>query len=121
MRSIVDEVMVGQTQYSYAYAQPPRKDTPYNLAHGTLAAEALTPTITRVSYTMLRDDSVLPDDAARERFIGVRRNLVGLAEFAGNFVVAARGTEHVRPAVFGFDAMVGGREVPLLLLKWVNQ
>jgi hypothetical protein len=49
VRSIVDEVIVGQTQYGYSYAQPPRKDTLYNLAHGTLAAEALTPYTTRLS------------------------------------------------------------------------
>jgi uncharacterized protein YndB with AHSA1/START domain len=73
VRSIVDEVMVGQTQYSYTYAQPPRKDTLYNLAHGTLAAEAITPKTTRLTYTMLRDDSVLPDDAARQRDADARR------------------------------------------------
>jgi hypothetical protein len=43
VRSIVNEVLVGQTLYGYTYAQPPRKDTLYNLAHGTLAAEALNP------------------------------------------------------------------------------
>lgn len=73
VRSIVNEVLVGQTQYSYTYAQPPRKDTLYNLAHGTLAAEALTPTTTRLTYTMLRDDSILPDDAARARDQEARR------------------------------------------------
>jgi hypothetical protein len=65
----VNEVLVGQTQYSYTYAQPPRKDTLYNLAHGTLAAEALTPATTRLTYTMLRDDSMLSDDAARKRMM----------------------------------------------------
>jgi Polyketide cyclase / dehydrase and lipid transport len=88
MRSIVNEVLVGQTQYSYTYAQPPRKDTLYNLAHGTLAAEALTPTTTRLTYTMLRDDSMLPDDAARrrdeeaqhERVTGWLKNMKVLAE-----------------------------------------
>lgn len=63
----MNEVLVGQTQYSYTYAQPPRKDTLYNLAHGTLSAEALTSGTTRLTYTMLRDDSILPDDAARQR------------------------------------------------------
>jgi hypothetical protein len=67
VRSIVNEVLVGQTRYSYTYAQAPRKDTLYNLAHGTLAAEALTPTTTQLTYTMLRDDSMLSDDAARTR------------------------------------------------------
>jgi uncharacterized protein YndB with AHSA1/START domain len=65
VRSIVNEVLVGKTLYSYTYAQPPRKNTLYNLAHGSLAAEALSPTTTRLSYTMPQDDSELPDDAAR--------------------------------------------------------
>ncbi len=73
VRSIVDEVLVGQTQYSYTYAQPPRKNTLYNLAHGTLAAEGLTSSTTRLTYTMLRDDSILPDDAARQRDAQARR------------------------------------------------
>src|SRR5260370_39421083 len=67
VRSIVNEVLVGQTRYSYTYAQPPRNDTLYNLAHGTLAAEALTATTTRLTYTMLRDDSILAADSARSR------------------------------------------------------
>ena len=67
VRSIVNEVLVGQTLHGYTYAQAPRKDTLYNLAHGTLAAEALTPTTTQLTYTMLRDDSMLPDDTARIR------------------------------------------------------
>ncbi|MFC5865347.1 SRPBCC family protein [Acidicapsa dinghuensis] len=67
VRSIVNEVLVGQTQYSYTYAQPPRKDTLYNLAHGTLSAEPLMSGTTRLTYTMLRDDSILPGDAARQR------------------------------------------------------
>jgi hypothetical protein len=76
VRSIVNEVLVGQTQFSYTYAQPPRKGSPYNLAHGTLAAEALTPTATRLTYTMLRDVSVLPDEAARKRDEEGRRSRV---------------------------------------------
>jgi hypothetical protein len=72
-RSIVNEVLVGQTQYSYTYAQPPRKNTLCNLAHGTLAAEALTPATPRLTYTMLRDDSILPDDVARRRDEEARR------------------------------------------------
>ena len=76
VRSIVNEVLVGQTQYSYTYAQAPRKDTPYNLAHGTLSAEALTPATTRLTYTMLRDDSMLPDDGVRTRDLESRKALV---------------------------------------------
>ena len=76
VRSIVNEVLVGQTQYSYTYAQAPRKDTPYNLAHGTISAEALTPTTTLLTYTMLRDDSMLSDDGTRTRGLESRKALV---------------------------------------------
>ena len=89
VRSIVDEVIVGQTQYSYTYAQPPRKDTLYALPHGTLAAEALSPPTTRLSYTMLRDDSVLPDDAARQSDIEARRGRC--SEWLKNMKVLAEG------------------------------
>jgi hypothetical protein len=89
VRSIVSEVLVGQTQYSYTYAQAPRKNTAYNLAHGTLAAEALTPATTRLTYTMLRDDSVLPDDAARQRDAEARRARV--SEWLKNMKVLAEG------------------------------
>ena len=76
VRSIVNEVLVGKTQYSYTYAQPPRQDTLYNLAHGTLAAEALTPTTTQLTYTMLWDESMLPDDGARRQNEEARRGRV---------------------------------------------
>ncbi len=89
VRSIVNEVLVGQTQYSYTYAQPPRKDTLYNLAHGTLAAEALSPTTTRLTYTMLRDVSILPDDAARKRDEEARYGRV--SEWLKNMKVLAEG------------------------------
>jgi hypothetical protein len=89
VRSIVNEVLVGQTRYSYTYAQPPRKDTLYNLAHGTLAAEALTPTTTRLTYTMLRDDSILLDDAARSRDEQARYTRV--SEWLKNMKVLAEG------------------------------
>ena len=91
VRSIVSEVLVGQTQYSYTYAQPPRKDTPYNLAHGTLAAESLTATTTRLTYTMLRDDSVLPDDSVRKRDEEARRARV--SEWLKNMKVLAEGSK----------------------------
>jgi hypothetical protein len=89
VRSIVNEVLVGQTRYSYTYAQPPRKDTLYNLAHGTLAAEALTPTTTQLTYTMLRDDSILSDDAARKGDEEARRARV--SEWLRNMKVLAEG------------------------------
>jgi len=89
VRSIVNEVLVGQTQYSYTYAQAPRKDALYPLPHGTLAAEALTATTTRLSYTMVRDDSMLADDAARQKDIEARH--ARCAEWLKNMKVLAEG------------------------------
>ena len=91
VRSIANEVLVGQTQYSYTYAQAPRKNTLYNLARGTLAAEALTPTTTRLTYTMLRDDSMLPDAATRARDADARRARV--LEWLKNMAVLAEGRQ----------------------------
>lgn len=73
VRSIVSEVLVGKTEYSYTYAQPPHVNTPWNMAHSTLAAEPLTSTTTRLSYTSVRDDSVLKDDAARQQDFASRK------------------------------------------------
>jgi hypothetical protein len=89
VRSIVSEVLVGKTQYSYTYAQAPRANTPYNLTHGTLAAEAITPATTRLTYTMLRDDSMLRDEAARQRDTDARRARV--AEWLKNMKVLSEG------------------------------
>ena len=75
VRSIVDEVVVGETQYSYTYAQAPRLYTPYNLARVTLAAGALTPSTTRLSFTLFEDDSVFPDAAARQSDLDRRADL----------------------------------------------
>ena len=73
VRSIGNEVLVGKTQYSYTYTQPVREGTPYNLYHGTLEAVAQTPTTTRIIYTLFYDNSMLPDDAAREKDIANRK------------------------------------------------
>jgi hypothetical protein len=67
------EILVAKTEYSYTYAQPVRDGTPYNMYHGTLEARALTPTTTKILYTLLLDNSMLADDAARERDIQQRR------------------------------------------------
>jgi hypothetical protein len=67
VRSVANEVLVGRTELSYTYTQPPREGRPYNLYHGTLEARPLTPTTSRIVYTLFFDNSMLPDDAARER------------------------------------------------------
>ena len=67
VRSVANEIMVAKTEYSYTYTQPVRGDRPYNLYHGTLEARAASPTTTRMLYTILWDNSMVADDAAKEK------------------------------------------------------
>jgi hypothetical protein len=59
--------MVAKTEYSYSYTQPVRAGRPYDMYHGTLEARAASPTTTKLYYTLMYDNSMLPDDAAREK------------------------------------------------------
>jgi hypothetical protein len=67
VRSVASEVLVGRTELSYTYTQPVRTDRPYNLYHGTLEARPVTATTSKLVYTLVFDNSMLADDAARER------------------------------------------------------
>jgi hypothetical protein len=67
VRSVAGEVLVGRTELSYTYTQTVRNDRPYNLYHGTLEARPVTSTASKLVYTLLFDNSMLADDAARER------------------------------------------------------
>jgi hypothetical protein len=66
VRSVAAEVLVGKTELSYTYTQPVREGRPYNLYHGTLEARPVTPTTSKLVYTLFFDNSMLADDAARE-------------------------------------------------------
>jgi len=88
VRSVANEVLVGKTQLSYTYTQPVREGRPYNLYHGTLEARPLTATTSKLLYTLVFDNSMLADDAAREkdkaqrtaRFMQALQNMKILAE-----------------------------------------
>jgi len=67
VRSVGTEVLVGKTDLSYTYTQPVRTGRPYNLYHGTLEARPLTPTTSKLVYTLIFDNSMLADDEAREK------------------------------------------------------
>lgn len=67
VRSVATEVLVAKTELSYTYTQPVRAGRPYNLYHGTLEARPVTATTSKLLYTLLYDNSMLPDDAAREK------------------------------------------------------
>ncbi len=66
VRSVVNEVLVGKTELSYTYTQPVRDGRPYNLYHGTLEARPVTATTSKLVYTLVLDNSMLADNAARE-------------------------------------------------------
>ncbi len=65
VRTVGNEVLVGITEFSYTYTQPPREGRPYNLYHGTLEARPLTATTSKLVYSLFFDNSMLADDAAR--------------------------------------------------------
>jgi hypothetical protein len=67
IRSVANELLVGRTDLSYTYTQPVRDGRPYNLYHGTLEARPVTPTTSKLVYTLFFDNSMLANDAARER------------------------------------------------------
>jgi hypothetical protein len=67
VRSIANEVLVGKTELSYTYTQPVRAGRPYNLYHGTLEARPVTATTSKLLYTLVWDNSMLADDAAKEK------------------------------------------------------
>jgi hypothetical protein len=73
VRSVGNEVMVGKTELSYTYTQPVREGRPYNLYHGTLEARPVTATTSKLIYTLVFDNSMLADDAARQADIERRR------------------------------------------------
>jgi Polyketide cyclase / dehydrase and lipid transport len=67
VRSIGGEVLVGKTELSYTYTQTVKANVPYNLYHGTLEARPVTATTCKLVYTLVYDNSMLADDAARDR------------------------------------------------------
>ena len=67
VRSVANEVLVGKTELSYTYTQPVRAGRPYDLYHGTLEARPVTPTTSKIVYTLFFDNSMLADNAAREQ------------------------------------------------------
>jgi len=66
VRSVGNEILVGKTELSYTYTQPVRVGPNYNMYHGTLEARPVTPTTSKIVYTLFFDNSNLADEAARE-------------------------------------------------------
>jgi hypothetical protein len=98
VRSIGNEVLVGKTDLSYTYTQPVRAARPYDLYHGTVEVKPVTATTSKIVYTLMYDNSMMADDAAREAdkmrrtqtFTRAIENMKILAE-GGTLPPAARG------------------------------
>lgn len=73
VRSVANEVMVGKSELSYTYAQPPRPDRPYDMYHGTVEARPVTDKTSKIIYTLMYDNSNLADDAAKQQDMERRR------------------------------------------------
>lgn len=97
VRSVANEILVAKTEYSYTYTQPVRNDRPYNMYHGTVEVRPLTATTSKILYSLVFDNSMLADNAAREADIARRKatftraleNMKTLAE--GGTLPPARG------------------------------
>jgi len=68
----VIEILVAKTALSYTYTQPVREGLQYNLYHGTVEAVPVSATTSKLVYTLVLDNSMLADDAAREKDIQTR-------------------------------------------------
>jgi hypothetical protein len=89
VRSVANEVLVGRTELSYTYTQTPREGRPYDLYHGTLEARPVTATTSKLVYTLVYDNSILADDAAREA--DRARRLASFTRALGNMKILAEG------------------------------
>jgi hypothetical protein len=100
VRTVGREVLVGKTELSYTYTQTPREGQPYNLYHGTLEARPVTATTSKLVYTIFYDNSMIGDDAAKEKdraqrtavFTRALQNMKTLAEGGTLPPPPARGT-----------------------------
>ena len=71
----VTEILVAQTELSYGYTQPAQAGQFYNLYHGFMEARPITPTTTKMHYTLMYDVSDKADQAAKDADIARRRGM----------------------------------------------
>lgn len=89
VRSVANEILVGRTELSYTYTQPVREGRPYNMYHGTLEARPVTATTSKLVYTLVFDNSMLADDAARQQ--DRERRTATFTRALGNMKILAEG------------------------------
>jgi hypothetical protein len=75
----VKEIMIAQTELSYGYTQPVREGRVYDLYHGFMEARPVTAKTSKMIYTLMFDNSMLADDAARAADIAKRKENFGKA------------------------------------------
>lgn len=71
----VTEILVGKTDLSYGYTQPPVEGRFYDLYHGYLEAKPVTDETSKLLYTLVFDVSNLPDQAAKDQNVERRRQM----------------------------------------------
>ena len=69
------EILVAQTELSYAYTQPAVEGQFYNLYHGQLEARPVTANSSKLLYTLVYDVSNLADQAAKDADVARRRGM----------------------------------------------
>jgi hypothetical protein len=69
----IKEILVAQTELSYGYTQPAVEGRFYDLYHGFMEARPLTPSSSRMLYTLVYDVSNLADQAAKDADVERRR------------------------------------------------
>ena len=80
----INEVMVAKTDLSYTYAQP----LVPNMYHGSVEVRPVTPTTSKIIYTILYDAAPLADQAAKDKsrngysmmFMGALKKMKVMAE-----------------------------------------
>jgi hypothetical protein len=98
VRTVGAEILVAKTEYSYTYTQPVREGRLYNLYHGTLEARPIDAKSTRLLYTLMYDNSLIPGDAAAKQADIDRRRTAFMRALANMKTLAEGGTLPPPPA-----------------------
>lgn len=98
VRSVGREIMVGKTELSYAYTQPVYEGRPYNLYHGLLEVRPVTARTSKIVYTLVYDNSLVPGDAAAKTAEMQRRRTTFERAMGNMKLLAEGGTLPPRPA-----------------------
>jgi hypothetical protein len=90
VRTVGREILVGRTELSYTYTQPVYEGRPYNLYHGTLEARPVTARTSKIVYTLMYDNSLVPGDAAAKQ-AEMQRRRTTFERAMGNMKTLAEG------------------------------